>query len=281
MSKAGTTVVSSTEPLHEHLDLWFESASTSSLEKGSTPASSYGPNVTPRSSTSCLKNATKTQLINLTRCAEEERDYWHSAWHDSEVGRVSARTHATILGMEMDQLKYRANKKEVDSGRIPLNVHARLLTGGSGEIEVRELAKARAETLQAKAEAEARKVARDDARTKDRQANAAIRVFEGPVSKSKRKGELEEMAYSLSLLEEDPGAATELRADGTIAVLIERIKSYLLAHSHLESNPRFADLYPNNRQGKRRRVHTHETASEGDQPAVRQRLENATAAASD
>lgn len=180
----------------------------------------------------------------MIQCLQNERDAALSS-------ATSAKAHAALMAMENGQLKGGMNRKK-DPGRVPLNANARMLTGEVGKSMYITQKAARDEVMQVAEDKRVKKLAGDQERLRDRHENATTRVLKGPVNKTRRKGDLEEIAYSLSLVDGiDPAKASELRAPATIPILITLINTFLSLHPALESNSRFADLYPGSRAKRR------------------------------
>lgn len=164
----------------------------------------------------------------------------------------TARSHAIMMAFENARLKAALNKPK-DSGRIPLTVDARILTGDEGIALLRAQRAARTEAQRVNDERAAAKKAAEQRRIQDRQLNAATRILKGPVTKSRKKDDLIEIAYSLSITEcAEPSEADELRDMGTVAQLIERIQAFLARHPDLKNDDRFVRLFLTERQAAKR-----------------------------
>jgi len=153
-----------------------------------------------------------------------------------------------LSGKIITQLQGQLHAKETKKGSSvrARTVGVRVLTSEEGRQEMEELHEEARQKEQRQAEEAARKAADNNAWCKRRA--DITRVFSGPLNKSKRKDELEDIAIALALPEGG-------KKDG----LFQRISDHFGQHPDLKTSPRFEGLF-NSRSSKRARVADFPTA---------------------
>ena len=152
------------------------------------------------------------------------------------------RTHCHFLHGEVTRLRNQLQAKEKRRGTHAkrTQVEARVLTSEEGRLELQQLREEARLKEQRQAEDAARKATEDQARRNRRADNS--RIFTGPLNKTRRKEDLEDIAVALAL--PDGGKKDEL---------LERISNYFEEHPDQKTTPRFEGLF-NARPRKRARL---------------------------
>jgi hypothetical protein len=142
------------------------------------------------------------------------------------------RTHCHFMKGVISQLQNQLNAKEKKKGTHAkrTQVEARVLTSEEGRLELQQLREEARLKEERQAEDAARKATEDEARRK-RRADGS-RVFTGPLNKTRRKGDLEDIAAALAL--PDGGKKDEL---------LERISKHFEEHPELKTSTRFEGLF--------------------------------------
>jgi hypothetical protein len=128
------------------------------------------------------------------------------------------------------QSQLQAKEKKRGTHAKKTQVKARVLTSEEGRLELQQLREEARLKEQRQLEDAARKATEDDARRK-RRADGS-RVFTGPLNKTRRKEDLEDIAAALALSDE-----------GKKDDLLERIFKHFEEHSDLKTNSRFEGLF--------------------------------------
>ena len=162
-----------------------------------------------------------------------------------EASAAEWRTHCHFMrGLVIQlqsQLQAKEKKRGVHAKRI--QVEARVLTSEEGRLELQQLREEARLKEQRQLEDAARKAAEDDARRK-RRADGS-RTFSGPLNKTRRKEDLEDIAAALAL--PDGGKKDDL---------LDRIIKHFDEHADLKTNSRFEGLF---NPRPRKRAHLTET----------------------
>ena len=145
--------------------------------------------------------------------------------------------HGLVTQLQ-NQLQAKGKKRGTHAKRT--TVEARVLTSEEGRLELQQLREEARQKEHRQAEETARKATEDDARRKRRADHS--RVFTGPLNKSRRKEELEDIAVALALPE-----------SGKKDELLERICNHFDTHPELKTTVRFEGLF-NSRPRKRPRL---------------------------
>ena len=140
--------------------------------------------------------------------------------------------HLSLVRNIVKQLQTQVQAKESRKGNHMkrANVEARVLTSEEGRLELEQLREQVRLKEQQQAEDTARKAAGDQDRRK-RRADITV-VFAGPLNKSRRKNELEDIAAALALPE-----------SGKKDKLLQRICNHFDEYPDLRTNPRFEGLF--------------------------------------
>jgi hypothetical protein len=159
-----------------------------------------------------------------------------------ESSAAEWRTHCHFMCGLVTQLQSQLQAKEKKRGvhAKKIQVEARVLTSEEGRLEMQQLREEARLKEQRQLEDAARKDAEDDARRK-RRADGS-RIFAGPLNKTRRKEDLEDIAAALAL--PDGGKKDDL---------LDRIIKHFDEHADLKTNSRFEGLF-NPRPRKRARL---------------------------
>jgi hypothetical protein len=187
-----------------------------------------------RSVSRSVSRSTSTQSASSERlkALEEELENAQKRNQELEASSDEWRTHCYFLSGVVTQLQNQAQTKEKRRGTQAkrIQVESRVLTSEEGRLELQHLREEIHLKEQRQAETTARKATEDDARRK-RRADSE-RVFTGPLNKTRRKEELEDIAAALAL--PDSGKKDEI---------LERISRHFEEHPDLKTTPRFEGLF--------------------------------------
>jgi hypothetical protein len=189
-------------------------------------------------------HSTSTQSVSSERlkALEEKLENAQTRIQELKASSDEWRTHCHFVCGVVTQLQTQLQTKEKQKGTQAkrTQVESRVFTSEEGHLELQQLREEARLKEQRQAETAARKATEDDARRK-RRADCE-RVFTGPLNKTRRKEELEDIAVALAL--PDSGKKDEL---------LERISRHFEEHPDLKTTPRFEGLF-NLRPRKRARL---------------------------
>ncbi|KAH9018843.1 DDE superfamily endonuclease-domain-containing protein [Lactarius pseudohatsudake] len=191
---------------------------------------------TSRSSTTRLASSERAKVL------EEELAYANGRIQELESSSGEWKTHCHFLCEVVSKLQNQLQEKENRKGTHAKKTQAasRVFTSEEGRLQLQELREEAAQKALQQAEEVARKASEDKER-RERRADIS-RIFTGPLNKTRRKEELEDIAVALALPE--AGRKDEI---------LERISSHFEEHPDLKTTPRFEGLF-NPRPRKRARL---------------------------
>jgi hypothetical protein len=194
-------------------------------------------------SQSSLTAVAPTSAEKLTE--SEQRVQELQAQLDAAQAEIDTlRTHcyfsSGVISCQQKQLYSRDAKKRGSGRAKKINVEARVLTSQEGRQELQQLREDTQSKEQRRQQDLAQKAVGDEAQRKHRA--DPTRTLVGPLNKSRRKEDLEDIAVALALLE-----------SGKKDEIFERITMHFERHLGLKSDPRFEGLF-NSRHTKRPRT---------------------------
>ena len=173
----------------------------------------------------------------LEKCAEELEKRIEELEKASEEWRTHCRFLAGVILQLQNQLQAKEKKRGTHAKRT--QVEARVLTSEEGRLELQQLREEARMKEEWQAEEAAWKATEDEARRK-RRADSSL-IFTGPLNKTRRKGDLEDIA-----------AALALPVGGKKDDLLDKISKHFDKYPDLKTSSRFEGLF-NPRPRKRAR----------------------------